>query len=60
VSLNSIESNIQTVTMGVPQRSVCWGHCFFLIYINDLQNCMESVPRLFADDTAILANAKFL
>jgi len=51
--VNSIESNIQTVTMGVPQGSVL-GPLLFLIYINDLQNCMESVPRLFADDTVIL------
>ena len=27
------------------------------IYINDLQNCLKSIPRLFADDTALLINA---
>ena len=27
---------------------------FFLIYINDLHNSLESEPRLFADDTCLL------
>ena len=27
---------------------------FFVIFINDLQNSLESEPRLFADDTCLL------
>ena len=30
---------------------------FFLIYINDLHNSLESEPRLFADDTCLLVKA---
>jgi len=57
ISLNSsIQRNIQTVSIGVPQGSVI-GPLLFLIYINALQNCMKSAPRHFADDTAILVNA---
>ena len=42
--------------MGVPQGLVL-GPLLFIIYTNDLQNSMESIPRLFADNTAILINA---
>ena len=56
VSLNNVSSDCKTVKMGVPQGSVL-GPLLFLIYINDLNNCTVSTPRLFADDTAILVDA---
>ena len=59
VSLVNINSNLRNVKMGVPQGSVL-GPLLFLIYINDLQNCMISTPRLFADDTAVLIHANTL
>ena len=56
VYINNIVSNRRSVIMDVPQGSVL-GPLLFLIYINDLQNYLESIPGLFADDTAVLIKA---
>ena len=53
VYINQSQSNLKPNRVGVPQGSSL-GPMFFLIYINDLHNSMESVPRLFADDTRLL------
>ena len=56
VSLNKTRSKLENVTIGVPQGSSL-GPLFFLIYINDLTNALESKPRLFADDTCLMISA---
>ena len=52
-SINGHLSNIAPVSCGVPQGSNL-GPLLFLVYINDLPNCLSlASPRMFADDTNI-------
>ena len=55
--VNDHFSNSAPVTCGVPQGSNL-GPILFLIYINDLPNCLNhATPRMFADDTSISYSA---
>ena len=56
--VNGHLSSPKTIKCGVPQGSIL-GPLLFLIYINDLPNCLKhSNPRMFADDTNITAISK--
>ena len=53
---NGYLSKPQKIDYGVPQGSIL-GPLLFLIYINDLPNCIEkSTVRMFADDTTLTAS----
>ena len=52
VSVNGVHSSPIQVTSGVPQGSVL-GPTLFLLYINDINNQVNSNVRLFADDSLL-------
>ena len=56
VIIHDNHSSKSNIDIGVPQGSSL-GPLLFLLYINDLPNCISGTPRLFADDTCILVKA---
>ena len=57
VSFASTTSTKKQINYGIPQGSIL-GPLFFLIYLNDLPSCLDTTPRFFADDTALLITGK--
>ena len=54
--INGFLSSEKTIRCGVPQGSIL-GPLFFLLYINDLPQCLSKTkPPLFADDTNLTAS----
>jgi len=60
VTLTDISSDMGNITCGVPQGSV-FGPLLFLLYINDIQNCISDCSiKLFADYTNVFVHGKSL
>ena len=57
VSITNTNSSDKIIEYGVPQGSIS-GPLLFLVYINDLPSCLQTTPRFFADDTALLITGK--
>ena len=52
---STFHSKIYSINSEVPQGSTL-GPLLFLLYINNLINCLSVTPRLFADDTCLIFN----
>ena len=56
--VNGKQSGLRSISCEIPQGSIL-GPLFFLVYINDLPNCLKhTTPRMFADDTSLTAYGK--
>ena len=54
ISIVNTSSQIAFISFGIPQGSTL-GPLLILIYINDLPNPVNCIPRLFADDTCLVS-----
>ena len=56
VLIDNQKSSEKIIEYEIPQGSIL-GPLLFLIYVNDLPSCLETVPWFFADDTALLIDS---
>ena len=54
VVLNGQNLSLADIKAGVSQGSIL-GPLFFLLYINDLTENLDSNPKLFVDDTSLFS-----
>ena len=54
VVINGQQSSSAKINAGVPQGSIL-GPTLFLIFINDLTDCVKNQIDMFADDTTLSA-----
>lgn len=54
---HQIKSEMETLIKGVPQGSIL-GPLLFILYSNDLPNCIDDHVVLYADDTSIVFSQK--
>jgi len=59
VCINGNNSTVKPIQYEVAQGSTL-GPLLFLLYINNLSNAVNSIPRLFADDTCLISTTKTL
>ena len=55
VDLNKFNSSFQRIEYGVPQGSTL-GSLLSLIFINDIANATNTIPRLYANDPCLILN----
>ena len=56
VSVNGQFSSFKDILSGIPQGSVL-GPLLFILFINDLPQCLYSTVKMFADDLKLIANS---
>ena len=53
--MNGQFSSFKKILSGIPQGSVL-GPLLFILFINDLPDCLMSTVKIFADDLKLIAN----
>ena len=53
VSVNGQFSSFKKILSGIPQGSVL-GPLLFILFINDLPDCLMSTVKIFADDLKLI------